>query len=157
MWSLRCFYWCLHTWIHEEIHSTSLGNYLLIQLPFSPQFSFSFLKLTVIKSDLVMSPMISASWAVLPPTDSRSCSFISCSPPSSTSWVFKTLLSGFVQDHKSDKCRTVAGGRGQRKNEMRDRKCLIQSSPVLHNLWIRKPQLKAQDQTSSLTIEQQLC
>ena len=33
-------------------------------------------------------------------------------------------------DHKSGKCRNVAGGRGQRKNEMRDRKCLIQSSPA---------------------------
>jgi len=57
-------------------------------------------------------------------------SFISCSLPSFISWVFKTLLGGFAQDHKSGKCRNVAGGRGQRKNEMRDRKCLIQSSPA---------------------------
>ena len=44
-------------WIHEEIHSTSLGNYLLMQFPLSPQFSFFFLKFTMTKSDLVVSPM----------------------------------------------------------------------------------------------------
>lgn len=43
-----------------------------------------------------------------------------CSLPYSTSWVLSTLLGGFIKYQNTDKCRNIAGVRGQRKNKMKE-------------------------------------